>query len=323
MSKLVTIIGGSGMVGRYVARRMAQAGWRVRVAARRPNEAGFVRTAGTVGQVVPVLCNIRDDASVAAALAGADAVVNCVGALAEEGKNSFDALHAEGAGRVARLAAAEGISTMVHVSAIGADLDGESNYARTKAEGEAAVLAHMPNAMILRPSVIFGAEDAFFNRFAALARISPIVPLFGGATQFQPVWVDDVARAAELGATQGISGVFSLGGPDVESFADLMGRMLDVIQRRRLVMSFPLWLGRIKGSVFDFLHWITLGLAPRLITHDQAVNLANDNIVPEGAQGFDALGFQPVSMASVLPEYLWCYRPSGQYAAIKDSAKNL
>lgn len=198
MAKLVTIYGGSGFVGRYIARRMAKAGWRIRVAVRRPNEALFVRPYGVVGQVEPVLCNIRDDASVAAAMAGADVVVNCVGILAEQGKNKFDAVQAEGATRVARIAAETGVGKMVHISAIGADAEADSAYATSKGDGEEGVLAHMPDAVILRPSIVFGPEDEFFNRFAGMTRISPVLPIAGAQTMFQPVYVDDVAKAAEV-----------------------------------------------------------------------------------------------------------------------------
>ena len=198
MSKLVTIFGGSGFVGRYIARRMALEGWRVRVATRRPNEAMFVKPYGSVGQVEPVLCNIRDENSVAVALEGADAVVNCVGILNEIGANSFGSVHVEGAGRIARLAAQMGVDRMVHISAIGADLNGDSDYSRTKAQGEAAVLAHLPDVTILRPSVVFGTEDGFFNRFAGMTRFGPVLPLAEANTLFQPVFVDDLARAAAV-----------------------------------------------------------------------------------------------------------------------------
>ena len=224
MSKLVTIYGGSGFVGRYIARRMAKQGWRVRVAVRRPNEAMFVKPYGVVGQVEPVLCNVRDDASVAAVMQGADAVVNCVGILAESGKNSFDAVQTEGAERIARTAAELGVGHMVHISAIGADAESDSDYARTKAEGEAAVLQHMPNAMILRPSIMFGTEDAFFNRFASMSRMSPVLPVIGAETKFQPVFVDDVAAAAERGVLDGISGVFELA-PIAASYINDLARM--------------------------------------------------------------------------------------------------
>ena len=177
MSKLVTIYGGSGFVGRYIARRMAKEGWRVRVAVRRPNEAMHVKPYGVPGQVEPVFCNIRDDASVAAVMAGADAVVNCVGVLSETGKNTFSAVQVEGAGRIARIAAQNNVERLVQISAIGADAAGSSDYARTKGEGEAAVLAAYPDAMILRPSIIFGPEDQFFNRFASMTRLGPVLPI--------------------------------------------------------------------------------------------------------------------------------------------------
>jgi len=325
MSKLVTIYGGSGFVGRYIVRRMAKAGWRVRVAVRRPNEAIFVKPYGVVGQVEPVLCNIRDDESVRSVMQGADAVVNCVGVLVESGKNNFNAVQAEGPGRIARIAAEEGVARMVHVSAIGADMDSKSDYARTKAEGEAAVLAHMPDAMILRPSVVFGAEDEFFNRFAGMTRMGPILPVVGAVTEFQPVYVDDVARAAVIGVLgDAPGGVYELGGPVRASFRDLMQQMLDVIRRRRLVLDMPFWVAQIMAFGFDMLQTITLGLFTNsMLTRDQVRNLRHDNVVADDARGFLELGIEPVTMTSVLPEYLWRFRPSGQYDAIKESARNL
>ncbi|WP_299672981.1 complex I NDUFA9 subunit family protein [uncultured Roseobacter sp.] len=325
MSKLVTIYGGSGFVGRYIARRMAKAGWRVRVAVRRPNEAIFVKPYGVVGQVEPVLCNIRDDASVRAVMSGADAVVNCVGILAEVGKNQFDAVQADGAERVARIAAEEQVDRLVHVSANGADAEAASDYARTKAEGEAGVLAHMPGAVILRPSIVFGPEDQFFNRFASMSRLGPVLPVVGAETRFQPVYVDDVAKAAELALTGTVDpGIYELGGPEVATFRELMQQMLAVIHRRRLVMNVPFFAARIMAFGFDMLQAVTFGLITNgMITRDQVRNLANDNVVSEDAKGFADLGITPVTMASVLPDYLWRFRPSGQYDAIKESAKNL
>jgi NADH dehydrogenase len=323
MSKLVTLYGGSGFVGRYIARRLAQQGWRIRVAVRRPNEAMHVKPYGAPGQVEPVLCNIRDDASVRAALKGADAVVNCVGTFDARGKNNFNAVQAEGAGRIARIAAEEGVATMVHMSAIGADAESASVYAQTKAAGEAAVLAAMPNAMILRPSVIFGAEDEFFNRFAAMTIVSPIIPIAGGAARFQPVHVDDVAQAAVMGVKGEAQGVYELGGPDVDTFAGLMKRMLGVIQRRRLVLNLPFPVAGLVAKLSDLANRISLGLAPMPITPDQVASLKSDNVVSEGAKGFSDLGIAPVAMGAVLPGYLWRFRPSGQYADIKKSAKNL
>lgn len=325
MSKLVTIYGGSGFVGRYIARRMAKAGWRVRVAVRCPNEAIFVKPYGVVGQVEPVFCNIRDDSSVRSVMSGADAVVNCVGILAESGKNNFDAVQAEGAARIAMIAADEGVSKLVHISAIGADENSESDYARTKALGEQGVLEHMPGAVILRPSIIFGPEDEFFNRFAGMTKFGPVLPVVGADTKFQPVYVDDVARAAEKALTgHAEAGIYALGGPEVMTFRGLMQKMLDVIHRRRMIVNIPFFAARIMAFGFDMLQAVTAGLIQNgMITRDQVRNLANDNVVSEGDKGFADLGIEPTSMASVLPEYLWRFRPSGQYDAIKRSAKNL
>ncbi|MEO0667646.1 MAG: complex I NDUFA9 subunit family protein [Pseudomonadota bacterium] len=324
MSKLVTIYGGSGFVGRYIARRMAKAGWRVRVAVRRPNEAIFVKPYGVVGQVEPVLCNIRDDASVAAVMQGADAVVNCVGILARQGKNTFEAVQAEGAERVARIAAEQGVARMVQLSAIGADGESASEYARTKARGEAVVQAHMPGAVILRPSIVFGTEDQFFNRFASMSRLGPLLPVVGADTMFQPVYVDDVAQAAELALTGSVApGVYELGGPDVRSFRALMQTMLEVIRRRRAIVNIPFWAANLMGMGFELANRLTLGLFPAQITRDQVRNLKVDNVVAEGARGFAELGIEPTAMDAVLPEYLYRFRPSGQYDAIKESAKNL
>ncbi len=324
MSQLVTIFGGSGFVGRYIARRMAKEGWRVRVAVRRPNEAIFVKPYGTVGQVEPVFANIRDDASVRAALRGADAVVNCVGTFEMSGANNVQAVQVDGAERIARIAAEQDIRRMVHISAIGADVDSDSDYARTKGQGEAAVQRHQPGAMILRPSIVFGPEDAFFNRFAKMTRLSPVIPLVGAETRFQPIYVDDVAQAAVLGVTgKAAPGIYELGGPDVRSFREFVQEMLRTIERRRLVIGLPFWVGNLMGRGFGLLNFLTAGLAPQPITRDQVKNLRRDNVVSEGARTFADLGIEPVATESVLPEYLWPYRPSGQYAAIKNSARNL
>ena len=324
MSKLVTIYGGSGFVGRYIAQRMAQQGWRVRVAVRRPNEAMFVKTYGVVGQVEPLLCNIRDDASVRQMAKGADAVVNCVGTFDASGKNNFDAVQHEGAARIARIAAEEGVGQMVHISAIGADPEGPSQYARSKGEGESAILAAMPGATILRPSVVFGPEDQFFNRFAAMTRLSPVIPLFGAETKFQPVYVDDIAEAVETVLTgKAQTGVYELGGPEVASFEELMHMMLDVVRRRRLVLPLPFWVGGVMARVTGALSFLTGGLAPQPVTSDQLLELRRDNVVSDGARGFEALGITPTALEAVLPSYLWQFRPSGQYEALKESARNL
>ena len=324
MSKLVTIYGGSGFVGRYIARRMAKAGWRVRVAVRRPNEAMHVKTYGVVGQVEPLLCNIRDDDSVRAVMQGADAVVNCVGTFDRKGRNNFEAVQHEGAERIARIAAEEGVARLVHISAIGADVDAASDYARTKALGEHGILEHVPDAVILRPSVIFGAEDGFFNRFASMTRFGPVLPVVGGDTKFQTVYVDDVAKAAELGITGAAEpGVYELGGPDVNTFRELMQEMLGVIRRRRLVLNIPFWIANIMGGVMELVQTVTLGLVPPQITRDQVKSLRKDNVVSGDTKTFADLGIEPVATEAVLPDYLWRFRPAGQYEAIKESASNL
>ncbi len=324
MSKLATIYGGSGFVGRYIARRLAKRGWRVRVAVRRPNEAMHVKPYGVVGQVEPVFCNIRDDDSVRAAMAGSDAVINCVGTFDKGGKNSFQAIQNEGAARIARIAAEEGVAQLTHISAIGADPNSPTLYGQSKGQGEEAVLAAFPNAVILRPSVVFGTEDAFFNRFASMSRLGPILPVVGAETKFQPVYVDNVAEAAEKAATgEAAPGIYELGGPDVSTFRELMQQMLGVIQRRRLILNIPFFVANIMGFAMEILHVITLGLLKPQITVDQVKSLRSDNVVSENAKGLDALGIKPVALEAVLPEYLWRFRPDGQYAAIKDSASNL
>ena len=324
MSKLVTIYGGSGFVGRYIARRLAKQGWRIRVAVRRPNEAMHVRTYGAVGQVEPILSNIRDDASVRAAMHGADAVVNCVGTFDRKGRNNFDAVQHLGAERIARIAAEEGVKRLVHISAIGANADSDSLYCKTKALGEEAILSHFPDAVILRPSVMFGPEDGFFNRFAGMTRFGPVLPLVGAETKFQPVYVDDVANAAAMGVEgQAAGGIYELGGPQVHSFRELMQQMLGVIRRRRMIVNIPFWIANIMAGVMELVQTVSLGLVPPMLTRDQVTSLRVDNVVSEGASGFADLGIAPVATEAVLPDYLWRFRPAGQYEAIKESAGNL
>lgn len=325
MAQLATIYGGSGFVGRYIAQRLAHAGWRVRVAVRRPNEALFVRTYGVVGQVEPVFCNIRDDASVQSVMGSADAVVNCVGLLNEVGRNRFGPVQGDGPGRIARIAAGQGVSRLVHVSAIGADSHSPSAYARSKAAGEAGVLEHFPRAVILRPSIIFGPEDGFFNRFAGMAQLSPVLPLVGAGTRFQPVYVEDVAAAAVKGVMgQAAPGIYELGGPEVKTFRALIEDMLAVIGRRRLLINVPFPVAGVMGGALDVAQFVTGGLFEnRFLTRDQVRNLRRDNVVAPHMRGLGELGITPTPMEGVLPEYLWRYRPTGQYAAIKASARNL
>ncbi len=325
MSKLVTIYGGSGFVGRYIARRFARLGWRVRVAVRRPNEAIFVKPYGAPGQVEPILCNIRNEASVKRAALGADAVVNCVGTFRRGGKNNFRAVHVQGAELVARAAREAGVAKLIHLSAIGASEDSASLYGKTKAAGEEAVRAAFPDAVILRPSVIFGTEDAFFNKFAAMAQFAPLLPIAGGKTKFQPVWVDDVALAAvNAVVTDAAPGIYELGGPEAMELQDILRRMLPVIQRRRLILNLPSALMGLPAFGFDLLETLTGGLlVNKLITRDQLKMLQHDNVVAQHVGKFEDLGVTPSAFEATIPDYLWRFRPSGQYAAIKDSARNL
>ncbi|MXU64678.1 complex I NDUFA9 subunit family protein [Oceanomicrobium pacificus] len=321
---LVTIFGGSGFVGRYITQRMARAGWRVRVAVRRPEEAGFVRPYGSVGQVEPVQANIRDEASTRAAIAGAQAVINCVGILAEDKWQKFETVQAEGPARVARLAAEAGVERLVQISAIGADGDSDSAYGRSKAEGEAAVLDAFPGAVILRPSIVFGTEDGFFNKFAGMARLSPVLPVVGADTKFQPVFVDDVAAAAAAAAQGTGAGIYELGGPDVETFDELMQRMLKVVQRRRIRLHVPFFAARILAGLLDFAQTVTFGLFKNtMVTRDQVKLLKSDNVASGAHPGLEAFGIEPTPMDAVLDTYLYSYRPYGQYAEITRSAKNL
>ncbi|WP_374654356.1 complex I NDUFA9 subunit family protein [Dongia sp.] len=306
---LVTVFGGSGFIGRYVVQRLARAGWQVRVAVRRPNEALFLKTAGDVGQVTPVAANIRDDRSVAAAVAGADAVINLVGILYASGKQSFDAVQAKGAARIAAAAKAAGATRFVQISAIGADPASDSAYARSKAEGEQAVKLAFANATILRPSIVFGPEDDFFNRFARMAMMSPALPLIGGGhTKFQPVYVADVAAAVErVLEDAGTTGrTYELGGPRSYTFRALMEMMLKEIGRCRLLVPLPFALATLKASFLQL-------LPIKLLTVDQVRLLKRDNVVAANALGFKDLGIAPTTLEAVLPSYLDQYRPLGYY----------
>ncbi len=312
---LVTIIGGSGFVGRYIAQRMARRGWRVRVGVRRPYEAGFVRPYGDVGQVEPVQCNIRDDASVARAVDGAEVVINCVGILYQVGAQQFDAVQADGPARVAKAAAAAGAQRFVHISAIGADSGSESAYQRSKAEGEAGVRAAFPEAVILRPSIIFGIEDQFFNRFAKMAKLSPVLPLVGAKSRFQPVYVDDVAAAAEKAAMgeAEAGATYELGGPQALSFADLMKLMLRATRMRRLVLPLPFGLATLQANIMQLTTMV--GIAP-MLTVDQVKSLKIDNVVGEGAKTLSDLGIDPTAAETIIDTYLYIFRPEGQYDSL-------
>ena len=322
--QIATVFGGAGFVGRYITYRLAKAGWAVRVAVRRPNEAIFTRPYGDVGQVEPILANVRNEASTEAAIKGASLVVNCVGILTETPKQKFRTVQAEAAGRIARLSSKHGVERMVHISAISANVHGDSDYAKSKGEGERLVTKHMKEAIILRPSIVFGPEDAFFNRFAAMAVISPVIPLVGAETRFQPVYVDDVALVVQRAAEGKVkAGIYELGGPEVKTFEELMELMLDIIYRKRLVVALPVFLGKLMAVGFGALEVLSLGFfRNELITRDQIRQLQNDNVVGPRAKGFGAFGITPTALRAVLPEYLYMYRPYGQYTEMTEAARS-
>ena len=308
--RLITVFGGSGFVGRYVVQRLAHQGHRIRVAVRRPTEAEFLRPYGDVGQIVLQQANIRDDRSVAAAVAGADAVVNLVGLLYETGKQRFDAVHAAGAGRVASAAAQAGAKQLVQVSAIGADRGSTAEYARSKAQGEARVREAYPDATILRPSIVFGPEDDFFNRFAMLARLVPALPLIGGGhTQFQPVFVGDVAAAvvACLNRSETVGNTYELGGPKVYEFRELLALILEQTGRKRLLVPVPFAVSELQAFF--------LGMLPTPpLTPDQVRMLRRDNVTARGAPGLVELGITPNALEAIVLTYLQRYRKGGSKA---------
>jgi uncharacterized protein YbjT (DUF2867 family) len=309
----ITVFGGSGFLGRHVVQALARRGYRVRVGVRHPNEALYLRPMGDVGQVEPVQVNIRDERSVRLALQGSSAAINLVGLLYEKGRQRFETVHTLGAARIARAAKAAGIISLVHVSAIGADEESPSSYARSKALAEKALLEEMPEAVILRPSIIFGPEDGFFNLFAAIARLSPVLPLIGGGeTRFQPVYVKNVADAvvAALEMPQARGRTYELGGPEIYTFRQLMQLVLHAINRNRLLVPLPFFAAKINAFF--------LQLAPKpLLTVDQVRLLAIDNVVSEeaNAQGRNlaGLGVTPVSAEAILPTYLYRFRRTGQF----------
>ncbi|WP_054144103.1 complex I NDUFA9 subunit family protein [Bosea sp. AAP35] len=320
--QLVTVFGGSGFVGRHVVRALVKRGYRVRVAVRRPDLAGFLQPLGTVGQIHAVQANLRYPASVTAAVTGASAVVNLVGILQEGGRQSFAGVQASGARIVAQACAAAGITRLVQVSAIGAASDSASLYARSKAEGEAAVQAAMPSAIVLRPSIVFGPEDGFFNRFAALARMLPALPLVGGGeTKFQPVFVGDVAeavaRAVEGRVGEGL--IYEMGGPQVKTFRELVSYICEVTGRKPLLVPLPFPLARIQARLLETVDLLSLGLLPDVLklTRDQVTLLESDNVVSAEAvaqgRSFEALGIEPASVEAIVPSYLWRFRKTGQF----------
>ena len=310
---LVTVFGGSGFLGRNVIRVLAREGFRIRAAVRRPDLAGHLQPLGKVGQIMPVQANLRYPQSVAAAMRGAHIAINLVGILAPSGRQTFDAVQARGAGTVADAAAAAGVR-LIHVSALGADADSPSLYARSKAAGEAAVRAAVPEAVIFRPSVVFGPDDQFTNRFAALARVSPVLPLIGGgATRMQPVFVGDVALAIAAAVTDRTraGATYELGGPETMTMREILAFILRTTGRDRALVSLPFALARLQAYLLQF------APQPFTLTPDQVTLLEADNVVSEAAKAagltLDGLGIVPEAMAAIAPSYLWRFRRAGQF----------
>jgi uncharacterized protein YbjT (DUF2867 family) len=318
LETLVTVFGGSGFLGRHVVRALAMRGYRVRVAVRRPELAGFLQPLGFVGQIHAVQANLRYPASVEAAARDSDVVINLVGILYERGRQKFQAVQAVGAEAVALAAKAVG-AKLVHVSAIGADAHSPSLYARSKAQGEELTRAAVPAAVILRPSVVFGPEDDFLNKFAAIARLSPALPLIGGGhTRFQPVFAGDVASAviAAIEDRAKAGSTYELGGPEVKTFKELMQFLLATIERSRLLIPIPFALAKFQAAF--------LQLMPKpLLTRDQVELLRSDTVVSDAAKRegrtLAALGIAPLALETVAPTYLWRYRKSGQYQSERDT----
>ncbi|MFC2952295.1 complex I NDUFA9 subunit family protein [Marinicaulis aureus] len=313
--KLAVVFGGSGFVGRNVVRELARRGWRVRVAVRRPHHAQFLRPMGAVGQIQLKQCNVRHAPSVADALTDADAVINLVGILYQSGSQRFDTVQAAGAATVARLAAEAGVTNFVHMSAIGADAKGESDYARTKGEAERAVMEAIPSAVIIRPSIVFGTEDEFFNKFASMAGISPALPLIGGGkTKFQPVYVDDVADAIceALVRPEAAGQIYEIGGPRVYTFRELMELMLSETGQKRILLPVPFPVASLMGLGGEIAGWAPFVEPP--LTRDQVKLLKHDNVVGERARALSDLGVEAQTVESILPSYMVRYRRYGQFA---------
>jgi NADH dehydrogenase len=312
-TNLVTIFGGSGFVGRHTVRALARAGWRIKVATRHPARGFFLRPLGAVGQIDLVKCDVSDPQSVTQAVAGAQAVINLTGILFEKGQ-TFEDVQADGAANIAQAASAAGVRALVHVSAIGADLESDSGYAVTKAQGEQAVREAFAGAVILRPSIIFGPEDGFFNKFAQMARFFPALPLVGGGhTRFQPVFVGDVAQAIVVALSRQDGRSYELGGPTVYTFKDLMRLILRETGRSRALIPIPFALASLKAAFLQL-------LPNPLLTMDQVRLLKKDNVVSSTAAGLADLGITPTSAEAVIPAYLWRYRAKGEYAQPRTDA---
>lgn len=319
-TKIVTIFGGTGFIGRYIVRELAKLGYIVKVASRVPERAYFLRTAGTVGQIVPMACNYKDPASIDAAIRGSQMVINCIGILYERRRGDFRRVHVDAADAIAKASARSGVLRLVHISALGI-ASSKSRYAKSKYEGELAVLKAFPNATILRPSVVFGPEDEFFNMFAGLARVLPALPLIGGGkTKFQPVYAGDVAAAVAAAVTlpvveeQNPQGrIYELGGPEIVTLKDIYKRLMEWTGRSRMMVTLPFGVARVQAQC---LRWVP----PKpILTPDQVISLQTDSIVSPGAATLEDLGVRATGMGLIVPVYLERFRPGGRFAERKSA----
>ena len=319
-SPIITIFGGTGFLGRYIVNRLAKLGYIINVVTRFPNEAIFLKTSGNVGQINFAKGSFSNLSKLSYLLSSSEIVINCVGILNEEKNKNFRQIHSDAPEKLAILAKDLGVKKFIHISSIGADQKSESDYAKSKGIGETKILNAFPDAIILRPSIVFGSEDQFFNLFSKISCISPILPIVGGDTKFQPVYVGDIAKLVEKiikiekSASEKNNSIYELGGPDIMSFHSLMLKMLTFIYRKRLIVNLPFWVAKFMCPLIFILHKLSFNKFPLLITEDSIKQLKNDNIVSKKFLGFEDFGIKPKSMDLILPSYLKHYRPRGNFS---------
>ena len=319
-SPIITIFGGTGFLGRYIVNRLAKSGYIINVVTRSPNEAIFLKTSGNVGQISFVKGSFSNLSKLTSLLSSSEIVINCVGILNEEKNNKFRQIHSDAPEKLAILAKDTGVKKFIHISSIGADQKSDSIYAKSKGIGETKIINAFPDAIILRPSIVFGSEDQFFNLFSQISCISPILPIVGGDTKFQPVYVDDIAKLVEKiikiekSNYKKNNSIYELGGPDIMSFHSLMLKMLTFIYRKRLIVNLPFWVAKLMCPIIFILHKLSFNKIPLLITEDSIKQLKNDNIVSKKFLGFDDFGIKPKSMDLILHYYLKHYRPRGNFS---------
>ena len=319
-SPIITIFGGTGFLGRYIVNRLAKSGYIINVVTRFPNEAIFLKTSADDGQISFVEGSFSNLSKLTFLLSSSEIVINCVGILNEEKNKKFRQIHSDAPEKLAILAKDKGVKKFIHISSIGADQKSDSNYAKSKGIGETKIINAFPDAIILRPSIVFGSEDQFFNLFSQISCISPILPIVGGDTKFQPVYVGDIAKLVEKiikiekSASENNNSIYELGGPDIMSFHSLMLKMLTFIYRKRLIVNLPFWVAKFMCPIIFILHKLSFHKIPLLITEDSIKQLKNDNIVSKKFLGFEDFGIKPKSMDLILPSYLKHYRPRGNFS---------